>query len=374
MQESRLSLIGQNRVFEVNGGPLAGLRNKIIGGDFSTNPWQRGTSFTGVTSAVTIYSADRWSYSTSSTAVVSISKAFLAPTVAQAGRLVSACLQISVTTADATMDAGDVSAWTQYIEGYNWAGLAQRPCVLSFWHAHSKAGTYCISLRNGGGDRSFVAEYAQKIADTWEYESIVVPASPAAGTWNYTNGTGVSMGFALAVGTTFQTTPGIWQTGNFLATANQINGMDSTANAFRFALIQLEPGTIATPFEDLPVQTVLQLCQRYFCKSYAIGTPPGTLTGVNNGELGWPAIVGGAVTNFSSRVHFPVLMRADATMTFFNPVVANGQVRNAGTNADCTATALNNRNDSGFQLTCTQDAGAVPNNQFRVHWTASAEF
>src|SRR5947209_5838232 len=44
---------------EVGGSQLAFPRNIIDGGDFTTNPWQRGTSFTGIASTLT-YTADRF--------------------------------------------------------------------------------------------------------------------------------------------------------------------------------------------------------------------------------------------------------------------------------------------------------------------------
>ena len=43
----------------VGGSQLALPRNIIDGGDFTTNPWQRGTSFTGIAGAAT-YTADRF--------------------------------------------------------------------------------------------------------------------------------------------------------------------------------------------------------------------------------------------------------------------------------------------------------------------------
>jgi hypothetical protein len=43
----------------VGGSLLALPRNMIDGGDFTTNPWQRGTSFTSIASTLT-YTADRW--------------------------------------------------------------------------------------------------------------------------------------------------------------------------------------------------------------------------------------------------------------------------------------------------------------------------
>ena len=48
-------------------------RNAIDGGDFTTNPWQRGTSFTGITNSV-VYTADRWFAVGASTSSISVSQ------------------------------------------------------------------------------------------------------------------------------------------------------------------------------------------------------------------------------------------------------------------------------------------------------------
>lgn len=46
----------------------SGFRNALIGGDFNTNLWQRGTTFTAATPTTAAYTADRWfSYSSGNT-------------------------------------------------------------------------------------------------------------------------------------------------------------------------------------------------------------------------------------------------------------------------------------------------------------------
>lgn len=275
---------------------LGSFRNKIIGGDFSTNPWQRGTNFPSI--STTQYTADRWQYETTSASVWTAIKDAVAPTVAQAGRLVTHSLLLICNIADVTVGAGDVVDFTQYIEGYNFMPLAQRPMVLSFWHYHTKVGTYCVGFRNTAGDRSYVAEYTQTLSNTWEFTKIVVPPSPVAGTWNYTNGIGLIVTFTAMAGTNFHTTPGTWQTGNFFATANQVNAADAANNNFRFALVQLETGTAPTPFEDRSFGTELMLCQRYY-QSFVSGLLGSGSIGVNHGQ----------------RVTFPVPMRTTPTLT-----------------------------------------------------------
>jgi hypothetical protein len=236
-------------------------KNAIIGGDFSTNPWQRGTSFSSV--AANAYTADRWIYGKTGAMVHDISKAADAPTVAQAGRLTNHCLLVDCTTVDSSIAAGDFCYVGQFIEGYNFLPLAQRTMTLSFWHKHTKTGTYCVAVKNSGTDRTYVAEYTQDTTDTWERATVTITASPSAGTWDYTTGIGLYVLFPLVCGVTFQTTASAWQTGNFIGTANQVNACDSTSNNFKLALVQLEAGSVATEFEARQVQVERMLCERY---------------------------------------------------------------------------------------------------------------
>jgi hypothetical protein len=248
-----------------DGGALS-FRNRIIGGDFTLNPWQRGTSFTAPASGA--YTADRFVMGHTSTAVVNIVKAADAPTVAQAGVFTQHCLHLDITTADTSIAAGDQFNIQQKLEGYNAAlfGFGQagtRYVTLSFWVKSTKTGTFCVAFRNNAANRSYVAEYTVLASNTWEREVITIPVD-TAGTWTYDNSEGLSVVWTLASGSTYQTTAGTWQAGNFIASANQVNALDSTSNDFKIALVQLEAGPVATAFEARPFGVELALCQRYY--------------------------------------------------------------------------------------------------------------
>jgi hypothetical protein len=249
--------------------PLNNANNLIIGGNFDTNPWQRGTSY--VAAANNTYTADRFIYTFVGTGVVTITKTADAPTESQAGIFTTNCLKTAVTTADSSIAAGDFYTHEYRMEGYDFAQIAQRTFTLSFWHKHTVTGTYCVGFRNSGKDRSYVAEYTQTTTNTWEFASITVSASPSAGTWDYTTGLGLNLVFTLAGGSTFQTTANAWNTGNFFATSNQVNGLSSNSNVSEFSLIQCEPGSNATPFRVRTFNDELNLCQRYFIKRTSAG-------------------------------------------------------------------------------------------------------
>jgi len=246
-----------------------GFRNLIIGGDFTTNPWQRATSFTSISNAA--YCADRWRNLLGGGAlagVCDILKTADAPTIAQAGVYTRHCLHVDVTTADASIAAGDYYAIEQRIEGLNAVQLGfgqagAKTITLSFWHKHTKVGTYCVAFLNSAYNRSYIAEYTQSVSDTWEKATITVPGD-TAGAWLYDTGIGLIVSFVVAMGSTRQAAANAWAAGDYQATANQVNGMDSASNNFKLALVQLEVGSSATEFEALPEDIVLARCLRYY--------------------------------------------------------------------------------------------------------------
>jgi hypothetical protein len=95
--------------------------------------------------------------------------------------------------------------------------------------------------------------------------------------------------------------------------------------------------------------------------------------GVGNGQQQWSAMKAGAVALTSAYVPFPVRMRANPTITLFNPAAANAQVRDFDGTADTSASVAQNVSERGFVVTCTGNAGTAVGNNLLFHWTASAE-
>lgn len=347
--------------------------NIIIGGNFTTNPWQRGTTFTSIGSGA--YSADRFWYAYNGGGVNDALKTADSPTVAEAGVYSTSCLHFDVTTADASIASGEFYCTVYKVEGYDIAaaGFGQsgtRYVTLSFWHKHTITGTYSVSFRNGANDRSYIAEYTQAVADTWEKATITI-AVDTSGTWLYTNGNGLDICFAIACGSTYATSPNSWTAGNYLASTNQVNGMSSTSNNFKLALIKLELGSIATPYPVENEQQVLARCQRYFSKTFSQGVTPSNSSADSNGTQMMTMQV--ANQNGSSGIvwNYPVTMRGNPTITLYN-------YRTAGTDGqwDSGSSSLANASTAsvGTQGALLYDAGATASvARWYIHATADAE-
>ncbi|MGL4680091.1 MAG: hypothetical protein ACRCWC_12030, partial [Plesiomonas shigelloides] len=215
-----------------NGGQLAGLRNKIINGAMEVA--QRGVLFSVVSGATaTGYTLDRYTRVASTPAVLDVAQGLDGPA---SDPTLPFSLRCTVTTADATVAATDLWTVLQKIEGYSARDLIGKTFTLSFWVRSAKTGVHCVSFQNSfasSTDRSYVVEYNVSFANTWEYKEItVIGGLITAGTWDWTNGAGVNVGWALCCGANWQGTPGSWQSAVLYGTASQVNVLDTIGNVF----------------------------------------------------------------------------------------------------------------------------------------------
>lgn len=343
-------------------------RNILINGDYDV--WQAGTSFTGVT--VSQKHTDMNTLAVNLQGTWTVARDTDVPTVAQAGRQLNYSLKLTCTTADATVNAGDYALNTVAIEGYDYEPLYQQTQTFQFWVKSNTTGTYCISFRNSGSDRSYIATYTVSVANTWERKTITITAIPSAGTWNFTNGLGLSVTFALAAGATYQTTALAWQNGNFLGTSAQIN-LAATLNNFiaiadaRFVLGS-DAGSVVVP----TFQEKLSNCRRFYQKSFIYTTAPAQNVGVATGEYIFPAGKAGALAENSPSVRLVPSMGTAPTVTLYNPAATNAQVRDEDAVADCTASAVARIGTEQFLIGATGAAGTAVGNALGVHWSADA--
>jgi hypothetical protein len=282
---------------------LQGFRNRILNGGMVIDQRNAGASLTNVSNGAFI--TDRFQYDR---AGLGITAEFTASQSTDAPTGFRNSLKLDTTTAQTLGASGGTYIGISHkVEGFNMADLAGGTATLSFRVKATKTGTYSVVLKNSGSDQNFVGEYTVSASNTWEEKTVSIPAIPTAGTWNYTNGTGLQVFFCLAVADDVGTaTIGSWISSNVFGSVNNVEGADNTANDFYITGVQLEAGSVATPFERRPYGTELALCQRYY---YQMVSPSASEKYFASGFYYSTGL-------FAATYSFPVTMRTAPTLAY----------------------------------------------------------
>jgi hypothetical protein len=244
----------------VNDGPISGARNKIINGDMRIDQRNAGVSIS--VSGDPQYTLDRWYGARGTIPNFTAIRSGSSPVGFTSSYLV-------------TMGAGTApgtSSWAvigQRIEGFNvsdllWGTANARPVTLSFWVNCSVSGTFGVSFRNGNADTTYCTTYTINSTNTWEYKTVTVPGV-TTGTWHTDNRAGIEPVWDLGVGTQYSGTAGQVNSGsNYFGVTGTTKLSSTTGATFYLTGVQLEAGTVATPFERRSFGQELALCQRYY--------------------------------------------------------------------------------------------------------------
>ena len=311
----------------INGGQLAGMRSKIINGKMDIA--QRGTTV-AIGGFANGYTLDRFYVENLTGAGLSVSQQADAPS----DREFVNSLRVTVVAADVSTNSTESCVLQQKIEGYNVRDLYGRTFTLSFRVRSSKTGIHCVAFGNAV-NRSYVAEYTINAANTWETKSITLPGGldTTTASWNWVNGIGLIVKWALAAGSFSQGASDTWLNAtNTCATANQVNCFDTVGNIFAITGVQLEVGETATSFEHRSYGSELSLCQRYYEQvNYPAFYLPGT-----------PATI----------MYIPVLLKTTkrATPTITLPASANQGYNSGGSPITPTTWATVSANVDSFSI------------------------
>jgi hypothetical protein len=144
-----------------------------------------------------------------------------------------------------------------------------------------------------------------------------------------------------------------------------------TSGTWTIDNVQLEPGTVATPFERRHITTEITLCQRYYAKSYSLNTVPGTVT--NTGCVALDGIAGnGAYLGISTKL--PVTMRIVPTVVHYSPSSATPGRIGYWTGSAAAATTSFGVGLSGISdISVGAQLINVATSSLYFHYTAEAE-
>jgi hypothetical protein len=236
-----------------------GVRNKIINGAMEIDQRNAGASVTPTADGA--YTLDRWQVSLSASSKFSLQRSSTAPTGFINSTIITSLSSYSVSASDYFM-------FSQPVEGLNvadlaWGSAGAKTVTLSFWVRSSLTGTFGGAIQNSAQDRAYPFTYSISSANTFEYKTVTIPGD-TAGTWLTTNGVGMFIRFGLGVGSTYSGTAGAWAAAQRFSATGATSVVGTNGATFYLTGVQLEVGSVATPFERRLYNQELAMCQRYF--------------------------------------------------------------------------------------------------------------
>ena len=255
-------LTGINDLNYPTAGPLSN-RNLVINGGMTVA--QRGTSTSTILGATEYRTIDRFKTETAGYTTVE-------GTVSQSPESpvgFSSSLRFNVTAAE-SIAAADIASIRYRVEAQDCQQFAYgtsnaKTLALSFWVRSSITGTYVLSLYQSDDARNIGLTYSIDTADTWEHKSLIIPPD-TTGIIDDDNGEGLQIAWNLSVGSNFtgtdNTTWGTYSNARW-ATGHTVDLLGATSN-FYLTGVQLETGSVVTPFEHRSYGDELARCQRYY--------------------------------------------------------------------------------------------------------------
>ena len=280
---------------------IGGRRNIIINGAMQVA--QRSASVTGIGASAGYFTLDRFRISPASTA----GRLTMTQTADGPSGFAN-CLKLDCTTADASIAAGERLILQHKIEGQDLQQLKKgtsdaEEFTVSFYVKGNASATYVVEIFDLDNTRQISKTFS--VTTDWTRVILTFPAD-TTGALGDDNAASLQIGIWLHAGSTY--TSGTLNSSAFAANtdANRAVGIssffDSTDRTFFLTGLQMELGSVATPFEHRSFGEELALCQRYyFQKINGDGQPVGIGTYISSGQI-------------RTYIDFPVEMRADPSI------------------------------------------------------------
>ena len=301
---------------------IGGRRNLVING--AMNVAQRATSATGVGGTNEEYpTLDRFNFTTTSAGRFTMTQTADGPTG------FANCMKLDCTTVDTSISASEALILQTKFEGQDvqqlmYGSSSAQPITVSFYVKGNASATYTLEWRNEEDGRNTGKTF--NVTTDWTRVSITFAGDTAGTAVDDDNTHAFTLGIWLHGGTTFS--GGTFAENTWHATHNlrigdsQTSFFDSTDRTFFLTGLQLEVGSVATPFENRSFGEELALCQRYFHFSGFPKIIPGqdqddgSLTDYEGQVFSWTLGDNRHATSYS----FPTTMRSNPAIIMYGPV------------------------------------------------------
>lgn len=351
------------------------LLNRAINGNFDF--WQRGISFNHTAVAGTSYAADRFFVATGGAAAknLTVTQVTDVPTLAQSGFKSTYAWRTVLNSLGAFGVSDAIFAFNQYLEGYFIDDLIGKTITVKFWVKSSKAGVHSIAFRAAGFTQSYVTTFTVASAGVWQKVKVSVKLNDTIA-FLITNGIGLGVSIPMEAGANFTTSVlNTWVAGNVVRASSQVAFV--ATDSIQVAQFMLHEGNSELQFERTGrgVGEELQLCQRYYEKSYNVDVNPGTI----NAYMGFSCGQGNSGANYlGTGTQFKVEKRINSWLGKCYDLVTGAidsvNVSLAGSSTGGGPHTVTYTGTHGFgAIVSNSGTPFTANNLYTFHWTADAE-
>jgi hypothetical protein len=345
------------RYANMNTMPISGFRNAIINGGFSIN--QRNASSYSADGA---YTFDRWQLTQGN---------ITSPSVTRTANIAESGLPESIGWYASLSGTNNASTgyfyYGQSIEDVK--TFAGQTVTVSFYAKGSVAGTIgtrmAQSFGTGGSSLIWLSSSqttvgsSHSITTSWQRYSVQYTIPSVVGKTINDANSSLGFSFVRVLGSNYTPASNFGAASNF----NYTGTLSVTG-------VQIEVGSVPTPVERRSFGAELSLCQRYYCKSYAQGVTPGSVT--ISGTAGGTVSSAYTVYIFCMNTTFPVTMRTTPVVSIWAPNGTANQVDIVGI-GNINITAAERINDRCF-ANISLPSGSTGGFGTAFNWVANAEF
>jgi len=254
--------------------------------------------------------------------------------------------------------AANNCATQQRIEGVQ--TLAGQTATLSFWakaDSNKNIATEFIQDFGTGGSPSSrvdtIGVTTHNLTTSWQKFTVTAAIPSISGKTIGTDGNdSIRILFFFDAGSNFN---------------SRTNSLGQQSGTFDIAQVQLEEGTVATPFEHRPIGVELGLCQRYYFKTFNQSDAPAQAVGLSGSLVGSSAVNN---ISFTSTMKLPVSMRTTPNpITLYSTTNSNSNWSDQSGNQPTSAVVVAGENAISVRATGSITGGGAHS----IHITSEAE-
>lgn len=281
-------------------------------------------------------------------------------------------LQLSASVAGGAIAAGEyvlVGQWLGGLRKMLWGTASARPLYLGFWIKSYTTGVFSVAM-TVSTSRSYVQDVTIAAVDTWQFVSLVIPGDTGSTLWSseYLG----RLTFCFACGATFRAPVlGAWQAGEYYGsagTSNPFTVIDGNGIKITGVKLSEDPNLSA---EQPEFNRSLDVCKKFFWKTFQYALRPAQNVATYVGAILVSQVrAASQIESAQVKTSLPMIeIGTNPTVTLFNPVALNAEVRDSTLGADCTGSTGANDGTQGISVVFTTAVGSGLGNKCYVHAT-----